>query len=249
MLDELADAFSESPDQNENSEAESEKVEKDAETTSEPEQKETEAEPKEDAKESEETENISDKEKAYLAQAKDERQKRQDRDKEIERLKAELEGFKNPKEPEERPDVLEDQDGYTKSLENTLQSQIAQAKLDIGREMMVSFHDDYEQVETFVLEKMKDNPALKAELQQASNIPKAVYETGKKMMQFEEIKGFNSEEYKAKLKAELLAEMKAESEQKKSEDDYKPKLTPSLANARGSTIADEKEVTDLSDLF
>lgn len=243
-MSDLADVFSDEPTEAAVEVEESEKVDNEAEPTSE-EQSTEEKQPK--AEEPEESD-FSTREKAYLAQAKDERQKRQEREARIQELEAKLAEFEKPKD-ESAPDVFEDQEGYTNHLRTEFQQQLSKAKLDIAREIMMDTHSDYAEVEQYVLEQLPKNPALKAELQQSTNVAKAVYEYGKKMQKFQEMKEFNPDEFEAKVRAKVEAEMKAKYEQQAQEAEKAASLSPSLANARGSNVAEQKEIQDISDVF
>lgn len=189
---------------------------------------------------------LSAEQNALLKQAKDERRKRQERDERIRELEAKL---AEQEQGVERPDVFEDQEGFVESLRSEYKEELGRQRLDIQRSMMIEFKDDYEEVEAAVLEEMRDNPVLKAELQKAPNVAKAVYEYGKKMAQFNEAKGFNKEEYEAKLRAEIKAELEKEYKEKLASEDTGETLSPSLANARGSKNSDEKGVETISDVF
>lgn len=258
-MSDLAEVFAEEPGESpeqkvETPEPQEQAKEPDSEPTSDSkseEESKDEPKPKEESEEKSDEPEGSAKEKAYLAQAKDERQKRQKRDERIRELEEKLTKLESP-EDNKRPDVFEDQEAYTESLRSEIQQEVSKAKLDVARDMMISFHDDYEEVESFVLEEVQDNPALKAELQNSKNVAKAVYDYGKKIRQFREMKEFKADEYKAKLRAEIKAELQSElkKEQDSNKDDEGENLSPSLANARGGgSVPDEKEVTDIGDLF
>jgi len=185
-------------------------------------------------------------EKALYKQAKDERQKRQEAQAQLKEALEKL--AKYEKEPVKRPDVFEDQDGFAESLEAQQDAKIRQATLNIERKMMMRMHEDYESVEAAVLDEMSKNPALKSYLQQSENVAEAVYEYGKQRKEFDSILGFKKDETLAKLKAEIKAELEKEYKGKRSnsEDDD---LSPSLADARGASSANEKGIETLDDVF
>lgn len=189
-------------------------------------------------------------EKALYKQAKDERGKRQEANRKIEELEAKLAALEKTAEPVQRPDVFEDQEGFTQSLQSEFNTQLSRAKLDIQRSMMMEFKDDYAEVEQSVMEEIKSNPLLKAELQKADNVAKAVYDYGKKIADFNEAKGFDKEAYEAKIRADVKAELEKEYQEKlKTEVEAGSNLSPSLANARGANAREEKAVETLADLF
>lgn len=256
-MSELADVFTEDSSEPVTEASESETVENEEGTTpnesvesGEVETKDNEGKPEEPDKPEESEESYSDREKAYLAQAKDERQKRKERDERIQELESKLSALENPNKEVETPDVFEDQEAYTNHLRSEFQMEVSRAKLDLARDMMMSYHDDYVEVEEYVMEQVKSNPFLKDEIQKSSNIPKAVYDLGRQMQNFQQMKQFNADEHEAKLRAKWEAELKEKESRKAQEETQKASdLSPSLANARGSNVADEKEITDISDVF
>jgi len=185
-------------------------------------------------------------EKALYKQAKDERQKRQEAQAQLKEALEKL--AKYEKEPVKRPDVFEDQDGFAESLEAQQDAKIRQATLNIERKMMMRMHEDYESVEAAVLDEMSKNPALKSYLQQSENVAEAVYEYGKQRKEFDSILGFKKDETLAKLKAEIKAELEKEYKGRRSNSDDDD-LSPSLADARGASSANEKGIETLDDVF
>ena len=101
------------------------------------------------------------KEEWTFAAVKDERQKRQKLEKELEELRASLD-----KKEEKAPDVFDDQEAYTKHLEQKFESKTKEQILNVQRDMMLEFKPDYEEKEKAFFEVAKDNPAL---IQQARN--------------------------------------------------------------------------------
>lgn len=258
MLNELAEVFSEEQPEAAATESESTEVEAKTETA----EQESEASTKVESEETTETtseeqtesesedegekQEYSANEKALYKQAKDERQKRQERDQRIQELEAKLAEL--DKGESKTPDVFEDQEGFTESLRSEFQQELRKSQLDIQRSMMMKFREDYEEVEAAVIEEMKVNPVLKAELQKAPNVAEAVYDYGKKLAQFNEAKGFDKEAYEAKIKAEIEEKLRKEYEEKlSSESSESP--SPSLASARGNSGKDEKAIENISDVF
>ena len=245
MSDDLAAVFDDSPSDEKVDSPEPEQVtEPEPTSTEESTEGEKPIEKSEQPKvEKSEEDDFTPREKAFLAAKKDEIRKRQDREKELEELKAKL--AESEKKP--LPDIFEDQEGYTQAMRTELQLELTKAKLDMGREMMKSFRDDYEEVEAMVLEEVKSNPVLKAELQKSPNIAKAVYEYGKKLQEFNQVKGFDAEAERARIREEERAKLLSETREKPTEAE----LSPSLATARGSTVQSEPEPdpSDIEALF
>jgi len=195
---------------------------------------------------SEQQDNRTPEHRAAVKQAKDERQKRQEAQAQLREAQEKL--AKYEKEPVKRPDVFEDQEAFADSIEAQQDAKIRQATLNIERKMMMRMHDDYESVEASVLEEMSKNPALKSYLQQSENVAEAVYEYGKQRKEFDSILGFKKDETLAKLRAEIKAELEKEYKGRRSNSDDDD-LSPSLADARGASSANEKGIETLDDVF
>lgn len=175
---------------------------------------------------------------------KDERSKRQKLEKELEELKASLE----TKEDTALPDVIEDQEGFVKSLESKYEERLARDRINIYREIMVEQHDDYLQKEEQFIELAKTNPMLLAQMQQSSNPAKFAYEQMVKYEQFQEMQDVES--LREKIRAEERAKLEEQQKSTETEQDEKAEnLSPSLAKARGSADKTEKLSENPSDLF
>lgn len=182
-----------------------------------------------------------------IAAVKDERQKRQEavkRAEELERRIQELES--KPEDKAERPDIFDDQEGYANSIEQKVNSRLAEARFQMSVDMMQSIHDDFEEVSQVFMEAAKEYPYLKVEAQKAANPAKYVYEQGKKYQQFQQLQDVSGIE--AKIRAELEAKIRAELEAKQKEED-EPGPTPSLAKVRGVSGETEKLPENPIDLF
>jgi len=170
---------------------------------------------------------------------KDERNKRQ----ELERKLSELQ-----KPKEEVPDVFEDQTGFKDAIRNENQQDLANAKLELAREMMMEFHDDYEEMEVSFIEIARDNPVLLQEAQKAPNQAKFAYEQAKKYKEFKEIqdigktKSAMAKKYKEELREELRKELKEEMEKENA-------LSPSLASKTGKNVPEAKALDTIQSLF
>jgi len=226
---------------------ENETVEKES---SETETKETEASETDD-KESKETkveptstEEDNEKQKWTFHAVKDERQKRQKAETELEELKSKLKGD----DKQEMPDIFEDQEGFVKSMESNHKDEIFRTKVEIYREVMIESHKDYIEKEAEFIKLAKENPILLAKFTNATNPAKFAYEQMTKFNQFNEMQDI--ETFKDKIRAELKLELENELKEGESEKAEKTgKLSPSLAKARGSTDKAEKVSDNPSDLF
>lgn len=178
----------------------------------------------------------SDKQEWTFAMAKDERQKRQKLEKELEELRAKYEKT----DQAEMPDIFDDQKGFVKTLEERHQRELHNLRIDIYREAMIEANPDYEEKEAKFLEMAKESPILATQLRKAKNPAKFVYDQVKKYEQFEKLQDVDA--YEKKLRAELEAKVLKEVEAKKQQEaDVAESLSPSLAKARGAGA--DKEVS------
>lgn len=174
---------------------------------------------------------------AYL----DEKKKRQERDARIKELESQLEGKKDI------PDVFEDQEGYTQALQEKLNGQLLNQKIELSRVMMTEQHSDYEEMEAAFLDLAEKNPSLTAELQQSSLPAKFAYETAKAHQELQQIKDGS---YKAKLMAEIREELKAEMVQEQSKKaETASRIKSSLAKETASTSDKKPTFKTLDDIF
>lgn len=210
------------------------------EPTPEPEQgvKETIPEPpSEKPKEAQEPENWT------KAAVLDERKKRQ-------ALEAELEALKRQQQPEaKKVDLFEDPEGYQKQVEQSIQKARIEDRISLSREIFASMKDDYEEAEAAFIDMAKQFPQLVDEMLAAPVPAKFAYEQGKKALAFNEMKAFDADAYKAKLREELRTELMQELQSQQSQKQAKAaNLTPSLAAIQTQTVKDDPEPT-LEDLL
>lgn len=175
---------------------------------------------------------------------KDERSKRQAIEKEFADYKASME----KKEDTPLPDVIDDQEGFVKSMQDRFDQELARNRIEIYRQVQTEQFPDYPEKEAAFIELAKQNPILVTQMNQAANPAKFVYDQMNKLEEFEKSKDVDS--YKEQLKAELRKELMEEMQSKKTEEVEKSdNLSPSLAKARGSTEATEKLSENPSDFF
>ena len=105
-------------------------------------------------------------------------------------------------------DPLEDPQGFSAQVQETIEQRVALAKFELHEEAMREKHADYDEVQAEFLEMAQANPALMAEARQARNVPKFAYETVQKARELAEIKDVDA--YKSKLRQELEAQIRAE---------------------------------------
>lgn len=232
-------------------EAETEEVETpvEVETVEEVQEPEVEAESKEEVKAEEPQEEPTapkenETEQAWTkAMALDERKKRQEKEKEVESLRAQLE----EKTKVETPDVFEDQEAFTSHIRNEFDQKLANQRVELSRDYMKDQHQDYEAMEQAFIELASNTPGLKEQVMQQSNPAKFVYEQGKKHIQFKEMQDVDT--FKSKMRAEIKAELEAEAKAATEErSKVAESITPSLANARSSD-ASTREVNSFDSLY
>lgn len=181
--------------------------------------------------------------KALVAQAKDERRKRQESDRRIDELEKQLQSQLQQKE---MPDVFDDQKAFVDSLRDEYKQEISKAKLELAREMMIDAHDDYLEKEELFREMAKDNPSIVAEAEKQSNPVKYLYQQAKKYEQFQQMQDVDS--YKQKLMAEVRADIERELRAEQEGKAKASNITPSLAKAR-ATDGDKFQPATLESLF
>lgn len=225
------DASNEVPDSTESESKEKVETEQAAETPPEKQEPETTSEEKTEQQE------------WTFAAVKDERQKRQKLEKELEELRAQ-----NAASEIKIPDVVEDQEGFTKHLEDKIRGESRQAIIETQRDMMMDFKPDYEEKESAFMEMAKGNAALIAEANASKNPAKFAYEQGAKYLKYQELQNVDSME--AKLRAELETKIRAELEGKiQQEAKLENNISPSLAKARGTTDKTDSVPENPADLF
>lgn len=163
----------------------------------------------------------------------DERRKRQELERQLDELRS-----SKPSEAPKRPDVFDDQDGAFNYVNNQVASQITQARLDMSREMMMMFKDDYEERESQFIDLTRENPELISKLRSHPNPAKFAYDTAIKHEQMKQME--NIDEYKAKLEAEIRAKVEAELSGKyesaaQAKAEKRGAIPPSLATQRSAS--------------
>ncbi len=211
-----------------------------------------EEESKPDEQEAPTVSETSDDEPWTKAAVLDERRKRQAIEAEREELRAQLEQLKAPKqEPENVPDVFDDQNKYTEHLTSKFSQELSRAKIEMSQEFMRMQDSDYDTKEAEFVEMAKDNQALAQQLMAHPMPARFVVETVNKARELKKLE--NIDEYKSQLRAEMEAkvreELKAEMEQKQKEGEKVSSIKPSLATARASKDQGQPEKQSLEELF
>lgn len=174
----------------------------------------------------------------------DERKKRQ-------ALEAELEALKRAQQQPEakKVDLFEDPEGYQKHVEQSIQKARIEDRISLSREIFASMKEDYEEAEAAFIDMAKQFPQLVDEMLAAPVPAKFAYEQGKKALAFNEMKAFDADAYKAKLREELRSELMQELQtQQQTKQAKAANLTPSLAAIQTQTVKDDPEPS-LEDLL
>ncbi len=179
-----------------------------------------------------------------IAALHDERRRRQDAEKELEK-------YKNPdqKKQEEVPDVFVDPNAFAKHLKDETRAEILKTKAEMSQEFMRELKPDYDEKAARFIEMARVNPDLAGQMYASPNPAKFAYETAvaainqeSKLKLAEEIG--DPVAYKEKLKAEILAELNLPASRK-------PKFenTPSLATAPAVRSETIKPLDNVNDMF
>lgn len=177
----------------------------------------------------------------------DEREKRQKAQAEAEELRKRLADLEKP---QERPSVLDDEDGFVSSLTKELDMRLLNERMDLSQEFAEREFGKSVVAEKFAAYKdlADKNPELRDRVRNA-RLPYheviAIVDQHEKMQQME-----NIDEFREKLKAEIRAELEAEAKSGREAGQAKREsITPSLAKSR-SRGGNETFVEDtLEDLF
>lgn len=183
-----------------------------------------------------------------------ERRKRQEAEaryaQDIDVLRREIAALKQPQEPPAPPpSVWDDEQGtfnhYGKEITSqAVQVATQQARLDTSAMMAAQEFQDFRDIQSDVLEYVKSQPVLQAEVMNNPHPWKAAYTAFKNHETMTQLGVTNLEEVKAKMREELMAEMQAQPTQ--------PQIPASLADAqsaRGSAQAPGNKPMTLEDIL
>ena len=178
------------------------------------------------------------KEQWTFAAVKDERRKRQELERKLEEL-----------QKKETPSVFDDEKAFVDHLRQETRQELAMAKLNLARDMMMDVHEDYEQMETLFIEKVAtENPILAEQARASTNPAKFIYQNAKKYLEYKDMQDVDS--YKAKVEAEVRAKLEAEFKSKQEQEAASVSgIKPSLAKARASDKQEAVEEVTLESLF
>lgn len=143
---------------------------------------------------------------------REEREKRQNLERELEALKTQFQSLQQPKEPEAPPPSLwEDEQGWAQhNRQATVGEARFQSRLDMSEMMAAQAHDDFDDMQAKFNEMAQQNPAIVQQALQSRHPWEAAYKIAKNAVSAAELGATNVEELKAKLREELMAEIQAQ---------------------------------------
>lgn len=174
-----------------------------------------------------------------FAAYQDEKRKRQELEKQLEELK-------KTEQPENKPDLFEDPDGYQQYQQTQVDSKITNVKAQMS-EFMAAREFGKERVESAFnkfSEMVQENPALYQKAINAVSPYHEIVEIVEKAEKFEKMQ--NVEQYEAQLRAEIEQKVRAELEAEVQAKSAKKSVTPSLNSQTSADGHSNAAVSDLS---
>lgn len=177
---------------------------------------------------------------------RDERQKRQQLQQELDYIKQQFE------QKQEDPDYYEDPDTILQNHKEAISQEVFNSKVEMSQEMMRQVHQDYDEVEALFVSEAEKNPVLAIQLRQSPIPAKFAYEHGKKLKFMNDIG--DPDAYRQKIEQEAIEKYKAElarSGQTQQLDQALSTQPSSLAKVSSSTTRTnvQDESVSLSDIY
>ncbi len=139
---------------------------------------------------------------------REEREKRQTLERELEALKSQFQSFQQPKEETPPPSLWEDEQGWQQHFGGQVAQQAAyNARLDMSEMLASQSHEDFDDIKAKFLEMAQANPGIVQEALQAKHPWEKAYQIGKNAATAAELGATNVEELRAKIREELMAEI------------------------------------------
>ena len=166
--------------------------------------------------------------KGLLAKAQDEKRKRQELEKQLDDMKAQIEKLSQSKQQEaetpeiDEPDVLDE--GYTPHIKSLITNEVIKVKVELSRDNAIDkWGDEFIEAEKFFMSNASENDLAQA--LKSSNPAKFVFDIVK---QHKEKQKIQDPDYVKNLEAELRAKILKEMETEK------PKLSSKSILGKGS---------------
>lgn len=125
------------------------------------------------------------------------------------------------------PDILEDQDAYTKHLNQHVNQQVLNERLNMSEFLARRDYSDLDQKVEKFKEMVEKNPTLQSQIVNSPSPYHELVDVVNKAEELEKLKDVDS--YKASIRAEIEAEIRAEIEAKaKKSEELRESIPPSL---------------------
>lgn len=180
-----------------------------------------------------------------LAALKAEREKRQERDRELEQIRKELEALRRgqqPPEQEEEPEIWDNPDEFVsrkvQAVQQQLQGRLYSALEAAAREQYPDFDEKFDAVKAEV----DVNPALRDRILAAPNPALEAYRTGKRLLEYQQMQ--DPDAYRQKIEAEVRAKLEAEYKAKEEERAKASQNLPPDLTASRSVKGNEPPATE-----
>lgn len=159
---------------------------------------------------------------------RDEREKRQALERDMEALKAQLQSLQQPRpEPQPVPTIWDDEEA---ALANVRQQAVAQSvnqnRLTTSEMLAAQAHDDFDDMQAKFREMIEANPALADQAMQSRHPWEKAYQIAKNAATMVELGATNLDELRAKIREEVMAE------QQQAISPARPTLPPTLTTER-----------------
>ena len=182
--------------------------------------------------------------KGLLAKAQDEKRKRQELEKQLDDMKAQIEKLSQSKQQEaetpeiDEPDVLDE--GYTPHIKSLITNEVIKVKVELSRDNAIDkWGDEFIEAEKFFMSNASENDLAQA--LKSSNPAKFVFDIVK---QHKEKQKIQDPDYVKNLEAEIRAKVLKEMETEK------PKLSSKSILGKGSVgIKADTESIDPLDFY
>lgn len=181
-------------------------------------------------------EEMTDKERAFMAAAKDEREKRQRLEAEIAIMRASTQSNAASQQPQQQPVVTktfwDDPEAYLKGIEQNIQGVTLKVRLDTSEQIARSRYPDFQEKMGVFGEIVKANPAVGAQLIQAPDPAEFAYKLAKNQQELQQVGNLDAlrEKIEKETRIKLEAEFKQREEAKQTE---RAALPGSLSNVTG----------------
>lgn len=137
-----------------------------------------------------------------------ERKKRQNLEREIERMKAET---GKDVSAEDEPDLIDDPDGFKMSMERKMSDKL----LNMSVALMRDSHEDFDEMADHFVELAKEDSTLGDKMRSSANPAKFAYDYAKKNLEFEKVTAPDYiDNLKKQLREEIMQEMEVEKPRK-----------------------------------